>query len=161
MDIFWTVVTGVAVFVVGQAVSRFIIEPWHEYRMLVGRIAHAFILFSTANAIPGLASPTPLDEAHGELRSLAGILWQQVYAIPLYQTVARVCWWIPTYDDIQVASSNLVSLSNSVGHPGSNISGYIVNIRRPLQSTILILSRRFAALCGRRIAWQVRRRKAT
>src|SRR5215216_1042459 len=99
MDVFWTVVAGAGVLVVGQAVTRFFIEPWHEYRMLVGRIAHAVILYSTANAIPGLASPTPLDGAHRELRSLAGELWQRVYAIPLYAPLSRVCWWLPTYAD--------------------------------------------------------------
>jgi hypothetical protein len=130
-EVFWTVVAGVAVFVFGQAVVKFVIEPWHEYRMLVGHIAHAVILYSTANANPELVSPVPIEEARRELRSLSGELWQRTYAIPLYGPISRVCWFAPTWQEIREAASGLIGLSNSLGD--YRFTGdYIPKIRKGL-----------------------------
>lgn len=122
VDVFWTVLAGVAVYVLGQAVVKFFIEPWHEYRMLVGRIAHAMILYRTANNDPNLVSPVPLEEARRELRSLAGELWQRTYAIPLYGALSRVFRGLPSRPEIREASGNLIGLSNSLGRtePGAD-----------------------------------------
>lgn len=135
MEIFWTVVAGVAVFVGGQLVVKFFIEPWHEYRMLVGRIAHALILYRTANDVPGLVSPAPIDEARRELRSLAGELWQRTHAIPFYGPLSRVCWWIPTHAEIRAASAGLIGMSNSLGgslERAFSSSGYVAQVRQGL-----------------------------
>lgn len=131
MDVFRTVLAGTLVLVVGQVLIKFFVEPWQDYRELVGRIAHATILYRTANADPGLASPVPVEEARRELRSLAGELWQRTYAIPFYAFICRVCWWIPTLQEIQDAASGLIGLSNSFSSPHLR-SGYVTKIRQGL-----------------------------
>lgn len=131
MDVFLTVVAGVAVFVFGQAVMKFLVEPWHEYRTLVGRIAHAVILYSNATDNPMVASPTPVDEARRELRSLAGHLWQRTYAIPLYGPLSRVCWWMPTREEIPKASGALIGLSNSMSGATGRYE-YVADVRKGL-----------------------------
>jgi hypothetical protein len=111
VEIFWTVLASVAVFVVGQAVVKFLIEPWHEYRMLVGRIAHALILHAHVHSNLDLISPVPVEEARCELRSLAGELWQRTNAIPFYGPIPRACRWVPSWPEIEKAASGLIGLS--------------------------------------------------
>jgi hypothetical protein len=59
-----------------------------------------------------------VDEARRELRSLAGELWQRTYAIPLYCPISRICWWIPTCEEVREAASGLTGLSNSMSELG-------------------------------------------
>ena len=49
---FLTVFSGTVVFVAGQNVSRFFIEPIHEQRRLIGEIAYVLIFYAPFYAIP-------------------------------------------------------------------------------------------------------------
>ena len=66
MDVVWTVVAGVAVFSAGQIVTKFFVEPWHDYRMSIGRIAHAVIIYGQAHGDPRFVSTVPVEEARRE-----------------------------------------------------------------------------------------------
>lgn len=138
MEVFQTVVAGATIFVLGQVVIRFLLDPIRAYRELVGRVAHAIVLHSTANYghVPGtdrqLVSPTPPEEAIRTFRSLAGELSQCTYAIPCYSLFVLL-HLIPSRANIQLAAQNLIGMSNSVGHLQNSQADRQGVIRRALR----------------------------
>lgn len=133
MNVFWTVVAGVSVFVFGQIVTKFLVEPWHEYRMLIGRIAHAVVLYGRAHSDPRFITPLPADEARRELVSLSGELWQRTNAIPFYGLIARIFPGVPSWEEIRLASGHLGGLGNSLNEVGGTRSEHIKIIRQALR----------------------------
>ncbi len=136
------VVSGVAIFVIGQLVVKFIIEPLHSYRELVGRIAYSLIYFANVTtavqdylikqveALEQLPEPRKsiaesrirqsiqsnwdkADDAQKTLRQQASELMGSTNAIPLYDLWAFFRL-LPRKKNILKASENLIGLSNEI-----------------------------------------------
>jgi hypothetical protein len=109
-----TIVGGLIALVLGQLVLRWIIDPLHEFRMLVGEIAFAIVFYINATHDPGFVSAATPQQAREAYRSLSGKLHQRMYAIPLYGLLSllRV---VPPRNDVMKAASQLTGLSNSFG----------------------------------------------
>jgi hypothetical protein len=120
-----TVLAGVLVFVVGQAIQRFLLEPIQEQRRVIGDIASAILLYGNIGPLPPDVPPESLAlaatpaEATIALRTLAARLRATIWTIPLYGawSGARVVHSRATILD---ASQQLVGWSNSLhsGQPG-------------------------------------------
>lgn len=119
MSVFWTVLAGVVVFVVGQAIQRFILEPIQEQRRIIGDIANALVFLANVGPLPewapagDLVLPASHEEASRTIRSLAARLRATLWTIPLYN------WWaglrlIPPRAAIDTASQQLIGWSNSL-----------------------------------------------
>ena len=131
MNVFWTVVAGVAVFVFGQVVVKLLVEPWHDYRMCIGRIAHAVVIYGQAHGDPRFFSTVPVEEARRELMSLSGELMQRTYAIPAYGLFARLpC--VASWAEMRLESANLCGLAKSLIEVGGTRSEHIAHIRTAL-----------------------------
>jgi len=146
LKIVLTALLGVVVFVLGQIVVRFLIEPLLSQKKLIGEITGTIIFYSNVGAgieqyyydqIKRLTeSEDPLkdividrnkdilkshwrnsDDAALTLRRQATELLGKTNAIPLYR-----CWaflhLVRKLDDIVAASSQLIGMSNST-HSGS------------------------------------------
>ena len=114
-QVFWTVLSGVSVFVIGQLLVKFAIEPIHDYRKLCGEIADALIFYANVSARytdTGM-SKEMLDEAQCTYRRLAGQLYARAHVIRLYPIWSFVRL-VPRRKDLAKASSNLIGLSNNV-----------------------------------------------
>jgi hypothetical protein len=59
-----TIFGGILVFVIGQVVVKFIIEPLHEQAKLIGEIANSLIFFANVGAVSALIS-VYLEELQG------------------------------------------------------------------------------------------------
>ena len=73
MELLSTVVAGVLIFVLGQIVIKILVEPWQQFRELIGRIAHALPVYGHGHA--------GYEEGARVIRSHAGELQQRTYAM--------------------------------------------------------------------------------
>lgn len=132
------VVSGVAVFVLGQALLRFVLEPIQRQREVIGEIAGVLVMYANVRDAwrhktqeeVRLAQHTPPDEAHRHLRQLASDLRATLYTVPGY-SIWRVLRVVPHQDDVLRASSGLIGWSNCVhnGDPDPHIDAIAESLR--------------------------------
>jgi len=113
-----TIVGGVFIYTTGEVLSRFIIEPIHEQRKLIGEISDTLIYY--ANIFYHYTSiDSKAEKAEREIRSLSTRLRAKTGIIPLYSTWEKLKW-VPTERDISKATTALIGLSNSVYGKGGH-----------------------------------------
>jgi hypothetical protein len=120
MTVFLAILAGVTVFVVGQIIQRFILEPIQDQRRVIAEIAVARVFL--ANVGPA-SSPVPEgyvliggDEpipASRLLRSLAARLRASLWTIPFYDLWTRMRIVHPRATILE-ATSSLISWSNGI-----------------------------------------------
>ena len=113
-----TIVGGVVIYVAGQILTRFFIDPYHEYRKAVGEIADALIYHANVYMNPGSGSPTEpraarIDATSDTLRQKASLLRVRAYSIPCYNVFAK-CRLVSQRASIERASGALIGLSNNI-----------------------------------------------
>jgi hypothetical protein len=115
-DVFWTVFTGSATYVVGQIVLKLVIEPAQDLKMTFGVISYSLIERANVISNPGLGLKEIETETAQELRNLASKLRSHLYLIPRYSVTARI-FGLPPPAKILAASRALIGLSNGVREP--------------------------------------------
>lgn len=159
-----TAVSGVAVFVIGQLVAKFVIDPIQEQKKLIGEIAATIILYSNVGSgiekdyydhMTSLANSDRAgkeididrykelikaergrsDEAARVLRRQATELLSKTHAIPFYRLLSRLRQ-VPKLDDILAVSSQLIGMSNST-HGEAGFGSGIEKVIRLLNLTSL------------------------
>src|SRR5215203_2679649 len=92
---FQTVLAGVLVFTVGQAIQRFVLEPIQEQRRVIGEIASALLFLGNVGPPPTslpdgikLLLPEEPEQASRTLRSLASRLRATLWTVPFYNACA-------------------------------------------------------------------------
>ena len=108
-----TIMGGVFVFVLGQISLKFFIEPIHELRSHIGKIADALIFYANVYANPGCTAEQEQRNASDELRKLASELMARTAVVPLYG-FACLIRALPSLSDIRKAHRALIGLSNNV-----------------------------------------------
>lgn len=106
-----TALAGVIVFVLGQVVQKWFIEPIQEQRKTIGEIANALIFY--ANVDEQITSREKIDEAIINIRKLSSSLHQSLVLIPCYRLLASLRL-VPSEERILSAASNLIAMSNKV-----------------------------------------------
>lgn len=109
-----TILSGLALLVLGQIVIRSFIDPIYEVNKLRGEIANGLIYYANIYMNPGSYphQNSTVDDAIRALRSLGSQLEVRSHAVPFYRFFAFVRS-VPTLDSIERARSNLIGLSNS------------------------------------------------
>jgi hypothetical protein len=117
-----TIIGGVFIFVIGQLLSKFIIEPIYEQRNVIGVIADDLIFYSRLYVNPGPIRDRELGtikvlpeqtEAEDALRQHASKLMARTQAIPLYWLWEKLKL-VRSKANIAEAHKNLIYLSNSI-----------------------------------------------
>ncbi|HVO22479.1 MAG TPA: hypothetical protein VMW56_02505 [Candidatus Margulisiibacteriota bacterium] len=112
-----TVIGGVLVFVAGQSLGKFVIEPVHDLKKLIGEVRYALVFHAQAIHTP-VGDRTREDMAAETLRRLSCDLRSKVGAIPFYRLWSTIsCGFLPSKHDAFAASTELLGLSNSVHQP--------------------------------------------
>ena len=106
-----TAVLAVLVFMAGQVLQRFVLEPIQQQKRLIGEVAHALLFY--ANRGPVGFSREELDETRDHLRGLAGQVRACIFYIPFYGSLARL-GFVPTKEDALEAATHLVGWSNGM-----------------------------------------------
>lgn len=123
-----TLLVGIAIFVGGQVIAKFLIEPLHEQRRCIGAITDALIFYARFYMNP--KSPDSKretdedkelrDEARTVFRQRASELVAKTNAIPLYglwQHFPRVPQWtdvIEVWKDLVQLSMGLYNLDHAI-----------------------------------------------
>ena len=105
------VLIGVVIFVLGQIVQKFVLEPIYEQVKIIREIAQALVYYASAGG-----SLHPLEDylkAKSELRELASRLRASLWGIPAYSFFASLGVVI-TQENIMKASASLVGWSNTM-----------------------------------------------
>lgn len=112
-QVFWTVLSGVTVYVAGQIFVKFVIEPIQEFRKLTGEIGHSLIYYANVYSNTRFCDDAKLHEAHNLFRRLSCELFAKTHVIPLYGVWVTLRL-LPSRADIIKAGSNLIGLANGV-----------------------------------------------
>jgi hypothetical protein len=114
MTPFVTIVSGLALLVLGQIIIRTFIDPIYELRKMRGEIADAIIFYANLYMNPGHEHKSPeIEAAVNALRSLGSRLEARRYAVPFYSLFAFIKAVPPTIS-IDKAKRGLVGLSNNI-----------------------------------------------
>jgi hypothetical protein len=81
-DVFFTVLSGAAVYVLGQFALKLVVEPVHDLKKTIGLISYSLIERKGDIFNPGLGQKDAMDETARELRKLGSLLPPQMYLIP-------------------------------------------------------------------------------
>jgi hypothetical protein len=108
-----TILGGVTIFVLGQIILKFYIEPIQQFRLHIGKITDALIFYANLYSNPGTNVKEQVKEASNEIRKLASELISTSAVVPLYRTWSSLKI-IPKLKNIKEARSNLIGLSNSL-----------------------------------------------
>lgn len=115
-----TAVLAVLVFVIGQAMLRFVLEPVQEQNKLIGEVAHALLYYSGRGDHYGFQAEE-LQEGRKHLRNLAGRLRASLFYVPFYRVLARL-GLVPKKEHTLEAARQLLGWSNTMVNERSSQS---------------------------------------
>ena len=111
--VFYTVLSGVITFVIGQIIVKLFLDPVQDMKKTIGQVSHTFVERANVIANPGVPTKEVMDDTSDSLRRLSSQLHAHLYLIPWYDTTSKV-FRLPSKEMLLVASSALIGLSNSV-----------------------------------------------
>jgi len=109
-----TAFCAICVFVLGQILSKFFIEPIYEQKKIIGQIAHFLLYYAGQISSPGKDDIDGIrTKASAQFRLLSCELQSKTYSIPLY------CLWsymrlILKKEKVQECHADLIFISNSL-----------------------------------------------
>jgi len=122
-----TITGGVLIFVLGQMILKFVIEPIHEFNKLKGEIAYSLVFYANVYMNVPL-SYTDLsedrqdrDKAQQVFRGLASQLCPRARIIP-WLKIWESLKFVPKYKNIIEATKDLIGLSNSIHEVTTNVN---------------------------------------
>ena len=110
-----TVIGGVLIFVIGQIISKFVLEPLQELKKLLGKTSYSLVYFAREIHTPVEGDTDKCKIASDEFRKLSSSINSSVESIPFYDCWSRLSnGFIPSRHAISEAASALIGISNSV-----------------------------------------------
>jgi len=111
MEIFWTVISGVSIYVLGQIIQNFVLKPLQDFKLVKIDISHRLKFNSNiyTNLIP---EGDARNRASGDARDMSCNLESKYLAIPCrwFFTLSGV---IPRSKNLADAAKRLIRLSNA------------------------------------------------
>jgi hypothetical protein len=89
-DVFSTVLSGTAVYVLGQMALELVLESVRDLKKTIGMISHSLIEREGDIFNPGRGKDDVMDDTARELRKLASRLPKYLDLIPSYTLMARI-----------------------------------------------------------------------
>jgi len=107
------IVSAVSIFVIGQFILKSIIEPIQELKKEIAVILGDVVFYANLSSNPGVSDKEVIDNASMILRKHGREIISKSAIIPFYNI-----WYylrlLPSYEDINKVSNNLIALSNSL-----------------------------------------------
>lgn len=116
MQIFWTIISGVSIYVFGQIVQAFIIKPMHDFKIVLGEISHKVKYHSNIITNSGIKLES-INWSSKEMRDLSCQLESRYLVIP-FNDFWGLIKLIPKRKDVREATYCLNQLSNAGGMHG-------------------------------------------
>lgn len=131
LQIFFTVLSGVTVFVLGQIFVKMVLDPIQELNKRKGDIADALIFYANVtNRYPGIKKDE-LEKAKLVYRQKASQLLARAHMLKWYK-LWGLWGMVPDRKDIAAASQHLIGLSNNVLDNGADASFAKTKYRREI-----------------------------
>lgn len=102
--VFFTVISGVLTYVLGQLVVKIVLDPVQDMKKTIGQIAHALIERANITSNPGVPAEDVIDETSKLFRQLSSQLQSHLYLVPCYKITATV-FRLPELQKVLKASS--------------------------------------------------------
>ena len=118
-----TVLGAIAVFVVGQVIAKFLLEPLDKLKAQIGGISDVLVFHANIYTNPGLSRKEDMDETSKVLHQRASLLRARAHASPGYRFFSLLRL-VPQPKDVREASRNLIGLSNAVRVEGRGLENY-------------------------------------
>ncbi len=133
MQIFFTVISGVFIFVIGQAIQTFILKPIYDFKIVLGEISHKVKFHLNVIANSGIKKEKIIWSS-GDMRDLSCQLESKYLAIPFNDFFGNVNI-IPKRNNIRKAAEDLIQLSNASGRKGYEIKNIdaVDNLKKNLK----------------------------
>ncbi len=74
LTVFFTVLSGVITYIVGQLVLKLMLDPVHEMKKTIGQISHSLIEHANVIGNPGVHTQEVMHETSRHLRKLSSQL---------------------------------------------------------------------------------------
>lgn len=115
MQIFLTVISGVVVYVAGQSILQFVLEPIKEFNKQRGDTS--FLLLSYRAKITNAFNTD--KKLQGEVKEMGAALVSTMMQIPLYDLFAT-CGIVPTRKNVFKAAQEINGISYGMGPVGND-----------------------------------------
>lgn len=120
----WSAFFSILVFVVGQLISKFFIEPLHELRKVLGEVRFNLAFHAPTIHTPiGRAKESSDAARHALLKSSCDLI-AKLQAVPLY-SIIRHLGGLPNRKAVEAAAVQLRGLSTYVHEDGAKASDNI------------------------------------
>lgn len=108
------IISGVSIYVLGQITIKFVIEPIHAFRKVIGEINYSLLFYAQAIHTP-VGDRESEKQANEKLRQLASDLQAKAFSIPIYGGLSKIIpSLLPEKSKVEEATKSLIGLSNSV-----------------------------------------------
>lgn len=114
MQVFLTVISGVAVFAISQLFMKLVLEPASNQRAAIAEIAHRLIYYADIYSNPSVVTPEARLEASQKLREASSRLQAATWQVWKYAHWEEI-GLVPERASIDRACSELIGLSNTTG----------------------------------------------
>lgn len=122
----FTIVGGVVVYVAGQLLSKFLIEPMHELKKTIGDVRFNLAFHAPTIHTPIGRTPERSEMAHDALLRNSCELLTYVDAIPFYRALSVISFgFLPSKQQVREAAIQLRGLSTYVHETGDKAESHL------------------------------------
>jgi hypothetical protein len=111
MEVFTTIITGVVVFILGQAFLKLVIEPVQRLKVTISDVAFClmndYIYYMNSDAV----HESDASATYKKLRELGARLHGDISIVPWYSHFRKL-FLLPKFDSVNGASDKLFAISN-------------------------------------------------
>jgi hypothetical protein len=126
-----TILGSMLVYVIGQLLSKFLIDPTHELKKAIGEVRFNLAFYRPIILTPASRTPERSDKTHDALLKSCCELLTKVNAIPFYGLISCISFGIlPSKKNIRDAAIHLRALSTYVHEIDDKAASHIDQIRQ-------------------------------
>ena len=125
---FLTVLVGVVVFVIGQLLSRFLIEPVHTLKLTIGEVRYNLAFYAQEIMTPASRTEQRSDAARAALLKSSCDLQRHAEAIPVYG-FCRCLFAIPKHKAVADAAKWLRGLTTYLHETGEKANSHVSEVQ--------------------------------
>ena len=139
--IFWGAFGAISVFVVGQLLSKFFLEPLHELRKAVGEVRFNLAFHAPTIHTPISRTPEKSGAAQDALMKSSCELIAKLHAIPAYRVTRFLAFQsLPSRQSVEQAAVQLRGLSTYVHETGDKANASIEIISKRVTAIMRLLN---------------------
>jgi hypothetical protein len=141
--VFYTVLSGVLIYILGQIINKFIIDPIQHQKETFGKISDALIFYANIYTSPTKEGDNLLknrEEAQTKFRNLACELISKTHQIPLYKLLS----WLKLVlkkENIISSEKDLIGLSNGMWPSNTEETMFNVKKRKDIEKKLKLLTK--------------------